>query len=294
MKLLAFLTIFVLFWSVDAKAKSPQETACSLVPDKTYIADPENEKKFYKCENGKPIPGTFIDPTKIVCRGEQKGKVANPSECKKYYTCSKEKVTGDPEQCPKETPNFDANIRECVADKMYECPAKNHCALISNNFFTPHPNTKKPGSYILCMNTIALYGECREGFGYNQMLGVCDYGHKDPNFIICDNDIDTPVPNKCSQYYSCKNKEELTTCPQKQHFYFPNLNCVDAFSMDPPCEYDRCENMPNGWYIPVENTQCTKYYYCVDGKVSNNMGVECPKEYPYLNEEFQHCVKERP
>lgn len=324
MKFLALFVLLAVSWSVSVDAakaliKTPAQVACGFVKEGTYIADPANCKKFFKCEKGVPISGTCSSTTSysvvdnaciltknaicvkdfqnIVCRNKKDNeKVADPENCKNYYTCSKKKTTSDKSTaCEKKTPSFNPELQQCVTAASYECPPDNHCTLIADQIFTSHSNSKKCWAYFLCMNNNAIAGECRDGFGYHQSQGVCDYGYVCPK-VECDSSKDTPIPDTCSEYHSCKSIEinDASTCPLKQHFDADLGKCVSAWLVAKPCKLDRCENMPDGFYVAVEGTECRKFYYCLKGKMNSSNASSCPADYPYLNEEYQQCVKVQP
>lgn len=319
MKFLPFLAVVTLYLSpsVHSAKKTPQEVACEVVPEGTYIAHPEDCKKFFKCQDGVPTPGTCSGTTtysvvdnacmksaicvnefaKIVCRNRKDGeKVADPMSCQNYYTCAKGKANSDKATpCDKKTPSFDSEKQACVAAAEFECPPDGHCALIADQIFTAHSNSKKCWAYFLCMNNIAIAGQCKDGYGFHFAESVCDYGYECP-VIKCDNEKDTPIPETCSQYHSCKTIEinPASTCPPKHHFDIQSGKCAEAYSLDEPCKYDRCENMPDGSFVAARNTQCKKYYYCLKGKIASPVTSDCSAEYPYLNEEYQQCIKSKP
>lgn len=314
MKFLALLAV-LLASSVDAAKITPAGT-CANVPEGTYIANPDNCKKFFKCENGKPIPGTCPGSTNynvvdnvcstkltcvnnykdIVCRNEKDGdKVADPMKCSNFYTCQKQKANStESTACPRATPKFDSEKKVCVGSSEFECPPEGHCSLIADQIFTRHSNPAKCSGYFLCMNNIAIAGKCLDGYGFNYKLGACDWGHE-CSVIECDTKNKTPSPGTCSKYHTCKIFEvsKPVSCPAKQHFKASSGKCEDAYSMDVPCEFDRCENMPDGYFIAAPNTQCKSYRYCLKGE-SSYVETPCSADYPYLNEEYQQCVKVKP
>ncbi|KAL5290934.1 hypothetical protein ACFFRR_010372 [Megaselia abdita] len=316
MKFLVIALVFYLASSVHGADKSV-ETACGIVPDGTYIADPNDCNKFFKCESEKPIPGSCSNSTKysvvdnacmknaicvkefqkIVCRNRNKDeKVADPANCKNYYTCDKsQKATSENSTACEKKEVFDPNEQNCVPEGKYECPPDNHCTLIADKIFTAHSDKNKCFAYYLCMNNIPIAGECLYDSKYNSKAGACDYDLP-CSVVECDHTKKTPISTTCSKYHTCKNNKLSAplTCEKKLHFDAEKAECVNAYSMDTPCKYDRCENMPDGFFVVELGTECKKYNYCVNGESYYAAPMNCNPDHPYLSEEYQQCTSNKP
>ncbi|XP_045598708.2 uncharacterized protein [Procambarus clarkii] len=183
------------------------------------------------------------------CAGKNpRDKVADPSDCTRYYLCIADGEASDVSlPCPDGT-SFDSTAQDCTGT----VPCKNTCILpeckleCSSDPGT-RPDPKNCSSYYFCTGG-NVYGPlpCPDNSPYfNGDSGACEVSPsvccRDPCAAYCmDSQVETQDPYDCHMYYLCPASGPADpsyhfTCPSGQYFDVAEGKCIDGADCSAPC-----------------------------------------------------------
>ncbi|XP_017071265.1 uncharacterized protein LOC108107945 [Drosophila eugracilis] len=318
----------------------PTENQCLGQLDGLSVPDPSDCTQFYLCMQQVPAflqsctSGSFFDSVKgycrpndgscqlAICSGLEDGKlVANPKDCRSYYSCSSQNGTRLI-QCD-EGQYFHSLLSICRVDH-------GQCRNVSNDEDTETkpklcsglhgvklPHELYCNLYYACVKGLAIPVECPIQHQFNPVLSICEpesqalqpclNGQLDGNVSYvysCGNLQDGSfLANRtdCTRYFICAGGVATAQRCNARTFFDPEkLVCVADDGSCPLVEsVPDDDDDPNNQYIPPDPlvcegkngyimpdpANCNNFYLCVSGKLRHEL---CYTDY-FFNATLQQC-----